>query len=138
MWQTEIGRDNERELLFRGDQYVRAIKKFRLKYPNTFPKDIEILEKEKFIRKLYKDPVSESGEWNYVMKSRNVRNKILLVVPPELLPKYIKSYNFIGVSSGSVEESYMTYRGKNRYDEWAFYFGEKKDQEMPDLKFINN
>ena len=31
MWQTEIGRDNEKELLFRGDQYVRAIKKFRLK-----------------------------------------------------------------------------------------------------------
>ena len=98
----------------------------------------KILEKEKFIRKLYTDPVNESGEWNYVIKSRNSNNKALLIVTPELLSKYIKSYNLIGVSSGSLDESYMEYRGKNRYDEWAFYFGQKTNQEMPSLKFINN
>ncbi len=138
MWQREIGRDNEKELIFRGNQYVKAIENFRRKYPNTFPKDIELLEKEKFIRKLYEDPISDSGKWNYVMKSSNAKNKTFLIIPPEFLSKYIKTYNLIGVSCGSVDESYMEYRGKNRYDEWAFYFGQKVDQEMPNLKFINN
>ncbi len=138
MWQREIGRENEKELIFRGNQYVKAIENFRRKYPNTFPKDIELLEKERFIRKLYEDPISDSGKWNYVMKSSNVNNKVFLIIPPEFLSKYIKSYNLIGVSCGSVDESYMIYRGKNRYDEWAFYLGQKVDQEMPNLKFINN
>ncbi|MEN8222980.1 MAG: hypothetical protein ABFR36_06935 [Acidobacteriota bacterium] len=138
MWQREIGRENERELIFRGNQYVKAITGFRKKHPNTFPKDIDILEKEKFIRKLYKDPVSETGEWNFVIKSRNANNKTLIIITPDLLPKYSKSYSFIGVASGSINESYMEYRGKNRYDEWAFYFGQKIEQEMPALKFINN
>jgi len=138
MWQREIGRENERELIFRGNQYVLAITNYKKKHPNTFPPDIKILEKEKFIRKLYIDPVNESGEWNYVIKSRNANNKALLIITQELLSKYLKSYNLIGVSSGSVDESYMEYRGKNRYDEWAFYFGQKIDQDMPSLKFINN
>jgi len=138
MWQREIGRENEGEMIFRGNQYVRAITEYRKKHPNTFPPDVEILEKEKFIRKLYIDPVSETGEWNYVVKSRNANNKSLLVIPAELLSKYAKSYDLIGVASSSPDESYREYRGKNRYDEWAFYFGQKADQEMPALKFINN
>jgi len=138
MWQREIGRENENELIFRGNQYVRAITAYRKKHPNTFPPDIEILEKERFIRKLYRDPVNETGEWNYVIKSRNANNKALLIITSELLSKYAKSHNIIGVASGSPDESYMEYRGKNRYDEWAFYFGHKIDQEMPELKFINN
>ena len=138
MWQREIGRDNEQELIFRGGEYVRAIEQFRVKNPNTTPPNLEILEKGKFIRKLYRDPVSRSGEWNYVMKSRNAADKSLLIVPSGFLEKYIKSHDLIGVSSGSVDESYMIYRGKNRYDEWAFYIGAKTDQEMPALKFVNN
>jgi len=138
MWQREIGRENEKELIFRGNQYVRAITEFRKKHPNTFPNDIELLLSEKFIRRLYKDPVNESGKWNYVMKSRNARDKTLLIIPQELLTKYTKSYDLIGVSSGSLDESYMIYRGKNRYDEWAFYFGQKVDEEMPKLRYVNN
>lgn len=138
MWQREIGRENEKELIFRGNQYVRAITEFRKKHPNTFPKDVEILEQEKLIRKLYEDPVSGTGEWNYVMKSRDNRDKTLLIVPKGLFAKYIGSYDLIGVASGSLDESYLIYRGKSRYDEWAFYFGQKTDQEMPSLKYVNN
>lgn len=138
MWQRELGRENESELIFRGNQYVRAITEFRKKHPNTFPQDFEVLEKERFIRKLYKDPVSETGEWNFVIKSSNPNNKALLIITPALLPKYGKSYSLIGVVSTSPDESYREYRGKNRYDEWAFYFGQKADQEMPALKYINN
>ncbi len=138
MWQREIGRENEKELIFRGNQFVRAISSYRKQHPNTFPPDIEILEKERFIRKLYSDPVNETGEWNYVIKSRNANEKTLIIITSGLLSKYSKSYDLIGVASGSPDESYMEYRGKNRYDEWAFYFGQKTDQEMPALKFINN
>lgn len=138
MWQREIGRENEKELIFRGNQYVRAITEYRKKHPNTFPTGIDVLASERFIRKLYSDPVGETGEWNYVMKSRSANNKTLLIIPPGLLSKYIKSYNLAGVASGSPDESYMEYRGKTRYDEWAFYFGQKVDEKMPSLKFVNN
>jgi len=137
-WQTEIGRDNEKELIFRANQYVRAIKKFRIKHLNTFPKDIELLKKEKFIRKLYKDPISETGEWNYVLKNRSTRKKTLLIIPAKLLKKYLKTFDLLGVASSSVDESYMVYRGKSRYEEWAFYYGQNINEDMPELKFLNN
>ncbi len=138
VWETEIARNNEQELIFRANRYVRAIKKFRIKYPNNFLKDLKLLEKEKFIRKLYSDPVSDTGEWNYVFRNRRASNKTLLIVPFKLLKKYLKTFNLIGVASSSVDESYMIYRGKNRYEEWAFYYGQNINKDMPELKFINN
>ena len=138
MWQRVLGRDIEEELLFRGEQYVSAIENFRKKNTNLFPKNLDILFEKKFLRRLYKDPVSDSGEWNLVMKNKNSRAKSLMIVPANLLLKYIKSSNLIGVCSSSINESYRIYRGKNRYDEWAFYLGAKKDKEMPELKFITD
>ncbi|MEN8154513.1 MAG: hypothetical protein ABFR75_10865 [Acidobacteriota bacterium] len=138
MWERVLGRDLEEELLFRGEQYVNAIENFRKKNPNLYPRSLEELDENKFLRELYKDPVSDSGEWNLVLKSKNARIKSLMVVPTDLLAKYIRNANLIGVSSSSINESYRIYRGKTRYDEWAFYIGAKKDKEMPELKFITD
>ncbi len=136
MWERESEREREAELFFRGNEYVRAIAKFRKKNLNRYPENIEILFKKKFIRKLYKDPVSDSGEWNFVMKSKVSGNKKLLIVPAAMLGKYIKRAYLIGVSSTSINEGFRVYRGKSRYDEWAFYFGQKTEKEMPELKFV--
>lgn len=138
MWQRVLDRDLEEELMFRGEQYVIAIENFRKKNANLYPKNLDVLSEKKFLRRLYEDPVSDSGEWNLVMKNKNARIKSLMIVPPYLLAKYTKSANLIGVCSSSINESYRIYRGKNRYDEWAFYFGAKKDKEMPELKFITD
>ena len=135
MWEAEIARDLEAELIFRGRQYVTAIEMYKQKHTNLFPQDLEILYAEKFLRKLYPDPMTESGEWNLVMQGTTGGKKSLLIVPPELLGKYLSKGQIIGVASTSAEEGYREYRKKKRYSEWAFYVGEDPEKDMPDMTF---
>jgi hypothetical protein len=68
MWERELQRDLEAELLFRARQYVLAIELYRKKNPNMFPTSLELLYEKKFLRQLYKDPMTEEGKWNIVMR----------------------------------------------------------------------
>lgn len=138
VWERVSDRDMEEELFFRANEYVKAISKFRKKNLNRYPENLEILYEKKFIRRLYKDPIGDSGEWNIVMRNKRGQNKTLLIVPADLLEKYISRANIIGVSSTAIDEGYKVYRGKSRYDEWAFYLGQKPDKDMPELKFITD
>jgi type II secretory pathway pseudopilin PulG len=157
MWEREMQRDLEAELLFRARQYVTAIELYRKKNPNMFPTSLELLYEKKFLRKLYKDPMTEEGTWNVVMRSgkpgagirgdsgtRSGRSGgegrgeagALWIVPEDMLPDYISRAMIIGVCSSSVEEGYLVYRKKKKYCEWAVYLGEQQEKEMPDLKFV--
>ncbi|HEY7159650.1 MAG TPA: hypothetical protein VH815_00260 [Acidobacteriota bacterium] len=62
LWARIKQRDNEEELIFRGNEYIEAIGRYHLKY-GTYPPDLESLQKLKFIRKLYADPMTKSGKW---------------------------------------------------------------------------
>jgi type II secretory pathway pseudopilin PulG len=61
-WQTAARREREAELVFRGEQYARAIQLFQRKYANTLPPSLEVLINEKFLRKKYVDPIT-NGEF---------------------------------------------------------------------------
>ena len=63
-WRQAGQREKEEELIFRGRQYVRAIQLYQRKYAATYPPDVEILVKQKFLRKKYKDPMVEGGEFD--------------------------------------------------------------------------
>jgi len=67
VWQTQIQREKEEELIFRGKQYVEAVRLFQIKKPGAFPKDFEELIEEKCLRKPFKDPMTTSGEWNVIL-----------------------------------------------------------------------
>ncbi len=67
VWQTEIQREQEAELIFRGNQYVEAVRIFQTKNPGRFPKNLEELLKTKCIRRLYTDPMTPEGEWNVIL-----------------------------------------------------------------------
>lgn len=67
VWQTQIQREKEEELIFRGNQYVEAIRLYQLKKPGTYPSTLDELIEEKCIRRLYKDPMTSSGEWNIIL-----------------------------------------------------------------------
>ena len=63
-----ILRDREVEMIHRGEQYERAIKRFYRK-TGRYPISIDQLEnfnKVRFLRKRYKDPMSPDGEWKLV------------------------------------------------------------------------
>src|SRR5687768_12499465 len=66
LWKTMVQREKEAELIFRGGQYVRAITLFQRKYANAYPPNIDILINEKFLRKKYKDPMTQDGEFQLV------------------------------------------------------------------------
>jgi hypothetical protein len=67
VWQTQIQRELEEELIFRGEQYVEAVRLYQTKNPGQFPSNFEDLLEENFIRRLYRDPMTENGEWNVIL-----------------------------------------------------------------------
>jgi type II secretory pathway pseudopilin PulG len=58
VWSHFAQREKEEELIWRGEQYRRAIMLFQRRYANTFPPTIDILVEQKFLRKKYKDPIT--------------------------------------------------------------------------------
>ena len=65
---TQIRRDREEELMHRGRQYAIAIKRFYKKF-GRYPTNLEELEnanRMRFLRRRFKDPMTESGEWRLI------------------------------------------------------------------------
>jgi len=67
-WSTTWRRDNEEELIFRGNQYVDAIISYRKEHGGQFPLNLQDLYKPgprrlRYIRRLYKEPIGKDGKW---------------------------------------------------------------------------
>jgi type II secretory pathway pseudopilin PulG len=60
----QIKRDREEEMIHRGTQYARAIKKF-YKKNGRYPASLDDLDKGqiKYLRQRYKDPLTKDGKW---------------------------------------------------------------------------
>ncbi|HEX2461046.1 MAG TPA: type II secretion system protein [Vicinamibacterales bacterium] len=58
VWRTMVQREREAELVFRGEQYVQAIELFSRR-TGGFPPSLNVLRDGRFIRKLYKDPITD-------------------------------------------------------------------------------
>jgi type II secretory pathway pseudopilin PulG len=61
----QVKRDKEEEMIHRGTEYARAVKKYYKKF-NAYPNSIEALENTnniRFLRRRYKDPMSKDGTW---------------------------------------------------------------------------
>ncbi len=58
-WRTQVQREREAELVFRGQQYVQAIELYSRRY-GGFPTSLDSLtsQNNRFLRKVYKDPVT--------------------------------------------------------------------------------
>jgi len=144
VWQTIVQREKEEELIFRGKQYVEAIRIYQLKHPGAFPKSLKELYKEKCIRKLYRDPMTEHGKWYVILLPTRVRafgrqrrffrgrtfNEVLLV-PEEQLDS-IDFPQIIGVASRSTKKSIKIYLNQDRYDRWLFFYGQDPKR-MPNI-----
>jgi type II secretory pathway pseudopilin PulG len=57
-WNTMARREREAELVFRGEQYARAITLFQRKYAGAYPPSVDTLINEHVLRKKYKDPIT--------------------------------------------------------------------------------
>jgi type II secretory pathway pseudopilin PulG len=64
----QVKRDREVEMIHRGAQYARAIKRFYRKY-GRYPTTIDQLENTnnvRYLRKRYADPMVEDGKWKFL------------------------------------------------------------------------
>lgn len=133
-WTTMARREKEEELIFRGNQYARAVTLFQRKYANTAPPSIDVLVEQKFLRKKYKDPITgddfqplyanpqattpgagTAGSARPGQGALTESSPRTATTPAAGAPGGI-----IGVTSKSTEESIKIYNGRNRYNEWAF------------------
>jgi type II secretory pathway pseudopilin PulG len=69
VWRTMIRREQEAELVFRGQQYARAISLYQRKFPAAYPPSIDFLVKQRFLRREYKDPVNKEGAFQLLYQS---------------------------------------------------------------------
>ncbi len=73
VWRTQAQREKEAELVFRGEQIARGINLYTRKMGGgNFPPNIDVLVQGRFLRKKYKDPMTESGEWDLILAGGGV------------------------------------------------------------------
>jgi type II secretory pathway pseudopilin PulG len=145
VWQTEVKREKEEELIFRGKQYVEAVRLYLLKNPGHFPSSLKELLDKKCLRKLYRDPMTEAGEWNVIVNpgttgpgtpgpaaGGGAEQQVLLV--PETALSSIRSAIVLGVASPSKKQSVRIYNDQETYDKWLFYYGQDP-KKLPKITF---
>lgn len=106
---TEVQRENEAELIFRGESIARAIRAYKER-TGGYPTSLEALVKVKprILRKLYKDPMTPDGQWELVTAVQAGASGDKTGLP------------IAGVHSRSLRDSFRTYQGKTLYRDWVF------------------
>jgi type II secretory pathway pseudopilin PulG len=141
VWRHEAQREKEEELVFRGLQYVRAIRLYQAKM-RTLPPGFDALVDGHFIRKRYKDPITNDdfeplgaaqqaqpgapgqtgqpggrGPAGNPFGGGTSQPAGALSASSGMVPG-----GLMGVRSKSKDESIRVYQGRNHYNEWAFVF----------------
>src|SRR5262249_11957595 len=83
-WQKAMQREREEELIFRGKQFIRAIYLWQKKFPNTWPTTIDALlntNNTRFLRKRWKDPITNSEEWRLIKMNPDGSISGLTIIP---------------------------------------------------------
>jgi type II secretory pathway pseudopilin PulG len=146
VWRQLSQREKEQELIFRGQQYVRAIGLFERKYANTPPPNIDALIQEHFLRKKYKDPITNADFVPISVGAATVVNTPGSTqggrggtastqgrggaAPPAPDPR--NSFptpgigggtgGVMGVTSASKASSIRIFNGATHYNEWRFVY----------------
>jgi len=128
MWRTSIRREREAELVFRGQQYVRAIVLFQRKYHGTFPPTLDVLVHERFLRRRYLDPITND---DFQLLYVDVPSGSALDGKSDAPTFTDKRRGIMGVVSRSKQISLGRYHGRDRYDEWAFIAGPVSTEAHP-------
>ena len=84
VFRTVAKREREAELVFRGEQYARAIALFQRKYGNSLPPDVDVLIDQRFLRKKYKDPIT-GGDFQFLGAGSQELAQALSTAPQQAL-----------------------------------------------------
>ena len=67
-WSTGAKREKEAELIFRGEQYMRAIELYQRRFAGAYPTDMQLLIDQRFLRKAFTDPMT-GGEFEILTQA---------------------------------------------------------------------
>ena len=130
VWQTAMRREREAELVFRGEQYVQAIRLFQRRYAGTFPPSIDVLVEQKFLRRRYQDPVTRS-DFRVLYAETGATGGVAAPTSRGQTATFSARGGLIGVVSTSPNTSLRLYNGRGRYNEWTFVATETTTRIMP-------
>ena len=148
-WRHAAQREREAELIFRGEQYARAIMLYQRRTPGAYPPDVETLVEGRFLRRAYRDPMTADGRFRLVRQSElaapsgagasggtagddaggeaGAGTRESAGVRQGARPFGDRDDdaggvdgNVVGVASRSERTSIALYKGKSKYSEWVF------------------
>lgn len=106
---AEVRRDQEAELIFRGEAIARAIRLYQARnrvFPTSLSQLTEV--RPRILRRVYKDPMTKEGEWRMIYAVQPGASGETTGLP------------IIGVASKSEGDSYKIYKGRTQYNDWIF------------------
>jgi type II secretory pathway pseudopilin PulG len=130
-WSYLVTRDKEEELIFRGESYAFAIQRYQKEF-NQLPTKLEEMYEKRFIRKLYKDPIT-GGEFELILQGPEGRKRESQLTKSQqqavrgTVPGG-SSLGIVGVVSTSDKLALRPWNNKERYNEWEFIAGEGDQQ----------
>ena len=130
-WRQQTQRQREDDLIFRGEQYARAIMLFQDKNRGALPPSVDVLVDGRYLRKKWKDPITKE---DFVLLGSG------LAAQPGVLPQTpslgqspgrgSQQPNFgqqqqgppgiTGVRSRSPATSIRVYQNQQQYSAWPF------------------
>ena len=129
VWDTQVRREKERELLFVGDQFRRAIGRYYELSPGgdkRFPQSLDdlLLDKrypatQRYLRRVYRDPITGKAEWGFV---KGPEDRIVGV--------YSLSED-APLKQAGFPANYEDFEDKERYHEWRFIYVSPAPPEQP-------
>src|SRR4051794_7522374 len=152
VWHQMTQREKEAELVFRGNQYVRAIRLFTAKAgPGVLPPNLDVLIQQRYLRKKYKDPVTgqdfellspvqatsptsatpggptgagaaPSAGRAGTAQPQSSAASGALLAPQSAGGRGGATGGIMGVASKSKASSIRLYNGRNHYNEWQFLY----------------
>jgi type II secretory pathway pseudopilin PulG len=120
-WSTVMKREKEKELLFRGDQIRMAIEAYyngapgggSKVYPaslNDLLKDSRYLATKRYLRKIFKDPMTKDGKWG-------------LIKAPGGKIKGVYSLNKeLPLKTADFPQDYAVFEKAGTYSDWRFVY----------------
>ena len=145
-WRQMAQREKEAELIFRGQQYARAIGLFQKKSgPGVLPPNIDALVDGHYLRKKYKDPIT-GGDFDVLHAGgQPPRQEPSTANPtraspdqPAAVERRLRAPSqpagafgqtasmgrggVMGVASKSKDTSIRIYNGRTHYNEWQFVY----------------
>jgi type II secretory pathway pseudopilin PulG len=116
VWRTLSTREKEAELLWRGEQYDRAIQLYRKKNAAPGPPSLDVLIKGRYLRKAFKDPIT-GDDFELIPVNAGLPNAPGAQQPPRGFGQLIG-----GVRSKSKAKSFAEPGGATTYAEWTFSY----------------